>query len=164
MLPALHLSRINMIKTYKARVNQNSISYLLSGKQGNQVRYPFANGNVIINKYPSLTLRNRYCQELLESSLLFANNTIILDHEEEEYPGEKAKLEEEKNDALKSTVDESGKKTTKKAQKEEVAGIRTAEEVINYINNRFDKDCRTLETAMKHADKAGLVFPDYGKQ
>ena len=153
-----------MIKTYKARVNQNSISYLLSGKQGNQVRYPFANGNVIINKYPSLTLRNRYCQELLESSLLFANNTIILDHEEEEYHGEKAKLEEEKNDALKSTVDEPAKKTTKKSQKEEVAGIRTAEEVINYINNRFDKDCRTLETAMKHADKAGLIFPDYGKQ
>ena len=152
-----------MIKTYKARVNQNSISYLLSGKQGNQVRYPFANGNVIINKYPSLTLRNRYCQELLESSLLFANNTIILDHEEEEYPGEKAKLEEEKNAALKSTVDEPTKKTTKKSQKEEVAGIRTAEEVINYINNRFDKDCRTLETAMKHADKAGLIFPDYGK-
>lgn len=153
-----------MIKTYKARVNQNSISYLLSGKQGNQVRYPFANGNVIINKYPSLTLRNRYCQELLESSLLFANNTIILDHEEEEYPGEKAKLEGEKNAALKSTVDEPAKKTTKKSQKEEVAGIRTAEEVINYINNRFDKDCRTLETAMKHADKAGLIFPDYGKQ
>lgn len=148
-----------MIKTYKARVNQNSISYLLSGKQGNQVRYPFANGNVIINKYPSLTLRNRYCQELLESSLLFANNTIILDHEEEEYPGEKAKLEEEKNAALKST-----KNATKKSQKEEVAGIRTAEEVINYINNRFDKDCRTLETAMKHADKAGLIFPDYGKE
>ena len=148
-----------MSKTYKARVNQNSISYLLSGKQGNQVRYPFANGNVIINKYPSLTLRNRYCQELLESSLLFANNTIILDHEEEEYPGEKAKLEEEKNAALKST-----KNATKKSQKEEVAGIRTAEEVINYINNRFDKDCRTLETAMKHADKAGIIFPDYGKE
>lgn len=153
-----------MIKTYKARVNQNSISYLLSGKQGNQVRYPFANGNVIINKYPSLTLRNRYCQELLESSLLFANNTIVLDHEEEEYPCEKAKLEEEKNAALKSTVDEPAKKTTKKSQKEEVTGIRTSEEIINYINNRFDKDCRTLETAMKHADKAGIIFPDYGKE
>ena len=156
-----------MIKTYKARVNQNSISYLLSGKQGNQVRYPFANGNVIINKYPSLTLRNRYCQELLESSLLFANNTIILDHEEEEYPGEKAKLEEEKNAALKSTKNAALKSTenaTKKSQKEEVAGIRTAGEVINYINNRFDKDCRTLETAMKHADKAGIIFPDYGKE
>lgn len=153
-----------MIKTYKARVNQNSISYLLSGKQGNQVRYPFANGNVIINKYPSLTLRNRYCQELLESSLLFANNTIILDHEEEEYPGEKAKLEEEKNAALKSTADEPAKKTAKKSQKEEVTGIRTSEEIINYINNRFDKECRTLETAMKHADKAGIIFPDYGKE
>lgn len=153
-----------MIKTYKARVNQNSISYLLSGKQGNQVRYPFANGNVIINKYPSLTLRNRYCQELLESSLLFANNTIVLEHEEEEYPGEKAKLEEEKNAALKSTVDEPAKKTTKKSQKEEVTGIRRSEEIINYINNRFDKDCRTLETAMKHADKAGIIFPDYGKE
>lgn len=153
-----------MIKTYKARVNQNSISYLLSGKQGNQVRYPFANGNVIINKYPSLTLRNRYCQELLESSLLFANNTIVLDHEEEEYPGEKAKLEEEKNAALKSTADEPAKKTANKSQKEEVTGIRTSGEVINYINNRFNKDCRTLETAMKHAEKAGLIFPDYGKQ
>ena len=153
-----------MIKTYKARVNQNSISYLLSGKQGNQVRYPFANGNVIINKYPSLTLRNRYYQELLESSLLFANNTIVLEHEEEEYPGEKDKLEEEKNAALKSTVDEPAKKTTKKSQKEEVKGIRTSEEIINYINNRFDKDCRTLETAMKHADKAGIIFPDYGKE
>lgn len=153
-----------MIKTYKARVNQNSISYLLSGKQGNQVRYPFANGNVIINKYPSLTLRNRYFQELLEASLLFANNTIVLEHEEEEFPGEKAKLEEEKNAALKSEDEGPAKKTSKKVQKEEVTGIRTSEEVINYVNSRFDKDCRTLETAMKHADKAGLVFPDYGKE
>ena len=85
-----------MIKTYKARVNNNNISYLLLGKHGNQMRYNFTNGNVVTNKYPSITLRNRYAQDLLESSLLFANNTIVLDHEEEEYPGEKAKLEEEK--------------------------------------------------------------------
>lgn len=153
-----------MIKTYKARVNQNSISYLLSGKQGNQVRYPFANGNVIINKYPSLTLRNRYCQELLESSLLFANNTIVLDHEEEEYPGEKAKLEEEKKAALESNVaNESAKKATQPPMNEEVRDIRTADEVINYVNNRFDKECKTLATAMKHASKAGLIFPDFNE-
>ena len=157
-----------MIKTYKARVNQNSISYLLSGKQGNQVRYPFANGNVIINKYPSLTLRNRYCQELLESSLLFANNTIVLDHEEEEYPGEKAKLEEEKKAALESNVEpgvanESVKKATQPPMNEEVRDIRTADEVINYVNNRFDKECKTLATAMKHASKAGLIFPDFNE-
>lgn len=157
-----------MIKTYKARVNQNSISYLLSGKQGNQVRYPFANGNVIINKYPSLTLRNRYCQELLESSLLFANNTIVLDHEEEEYPGEKAKLEEEKKAALEPKVEpgivnEPVKKTTQPPMNEEVRDIRTADEVINYVNNRFDKECKTLATAMKHASKAGLIFPDFNE-
>lgn len=157
-----------MIKTYRARVNQNSISYLLSGKQGNQVRYPFANGNVIINKYPSLTLRNRYCQELLESSLLFANNTIVLDHEEEEFPGEKAKLEEEKKAALEPNVEpgvanEPVKKTTQPPMKEEVRDIRTADEVINYVNNRFDKECKTLTTAMKHASKAGLVFPDFNE-
>ena len=157
-----------MIKTYKARVNQNSISYLLSGKQGNQVRYPFANGNVIINKYPSLTLRNRYCQELLESSLLFANNTIVLDHEEEEYPGEKAKLEEEKKAALEPNVEpgvanEPVKKVTQPPMNEEVRDIRTADEVINYVNNRFDKECKTLATAMKHASKAGLIFPDFNE-
>lgn len=157
-----------MIRTYKARVNQNSISYLLSGKQGNQVRYPFANGNVIINKYPSLTLRNRYCQELLESSLLFANNTIVLDHEEEEHPGEKAKLEEEKKEALEPNVEpgvanEPVKKTTQPPMNEEVRDIRTADEVINYVNNRFDKECKTLATAMKHASKAGLIFPDFNE-
>lgn len=159
-----------MIKTYKARVNQNSISYLLSGKQGNQVRYPFANGNVIINKYPSLTLRNRYFQELLESSLLFANNTIVLDHEEEEFPGEKAKLEEEKKAALESDIvqeeqpaNESAKKATQPPMNEEVRDIRTADEVINYVNNRFDKECKTLATAMKHASKAGLIFPDFNE-
>lgn len=153
-----------MIKTYKARVNQNSISYLLSGKQGNQVRYPFANGNVIINKYPSLTLRNRYCQELLESSLLFANNTIVLDHEEEEYPGEKAKLEEEKKAALEPNVaNKSAKKATQPPMNEEVRDIRTADEVINYVNNRFNKECKTLVTAMKHASKAGLIFPDFNE-
>lgn len=157
-----------MIKTYKARVNQNSISYLLSGKQGNQVRYPFANGNVIINKYPSLTLRNRYCQEFLESSLLFANNTIVLDHEEEEYPGEKAKLEEEKKAALEPNVEpgvanESAKKVSQPSMNEEVRDIRTADEVINYVNNRFDKECKTLATAMKHASKAGLIFPDFNE-
>lgn len=151
-----------MIKTYKARVNQNSISYLLSGKQGNQVRYPFANGNVIINKYPSLTLRNRYCQELLESSLLFANNTIVLDHEEEEYPGEKAKLEEEKKAALEPN-NEPVKKVAQPPMNEEVRDIRTADEVINYVNNRFDKECKTLATAMKHASKAGLIFPDFNE-
>lgn len=151
-----------MIKTYKARVNNNNISYLLLGKHGNQMRYNFTNGNVVTNKYPSITLRNRYAQDLLESSLLFANNTIVLDHEEEEYPGEKTKLEEEKKAALEPN-NESAKKVTQPPTNEEVRDIRTADEVINYVNNRFDKECKTLATAMKHASKAGLIFPDFNE-
>lgn len=151
-----------MIKTYKARVNNNNISYLLLGKHGNQMRYNFTNGNVVTNKYPSITLRNRYAQDLLESSLLFANNTIVLDHEEEEYPGEKTKLEEEKKAALEPN-NESAKKVAQSPMNEEVRDIRTADEVINYVNNRFDKECKTLATAMKHASKAGLIFPDFNE-
>jgi len=142
-----------MIKTYNARVQNNNISYLLEGKQRNQMRYNFTNGNVITNKYPSITLRNRYAQELLESSLLFANNTVVLERTEEEYPGELDALKKENNETP----------TEKQPKTEEVKGIRTTDEVIAYVNERFDKDCKTLATAMKHASKAGLVFPDFNE-
>ena len=159
-----------MIKTYKARVNQNSISYLLSGKQGNQVRYPFANGNVIINKYPSLTLRNRYCQELLESSLLFANNTIILDHEEEEYPDEKAKLEEEKKATLEPKVEPgiadepingSESKTPKVVDGVEIVEeVHTADEAVTYVNQRWNKQFIRPTKAIEFATKENVHFPN----
>lgn len=153
-----------MIKTYKARVNQNSISYLLSGKQGNQVRYPFANGNVIINKYPSLTLRNRYCQELLESSLLFANNTIVLDHEEED------KLEEEKKAALEpkvepEIVDEPTNDSESKSPKvvdgvEIVEEVHTADEAVTYVNQRWNKQFIRPTKAIEFATKENVHFPN----
>lgn len=160
-----------MIKTYKARVNRNNVSYLLYGKQGNEVRYNFTNGNVVTNKYPSLTLRGRYYQELLEDSLLFRGETIIIDHEQEEYTGEKAALEAEKNGSnnskeTSSTEDITEKTTeasTKQVKTEEVRGIRTSAEVIAYVNERYDKECKTLATAMKHASKDGLVFPDFNE-
>lgn len=138
-----------MIKTYRYNVLCNSASHILNGPSGNSMRYDFTHGNIAGNKYPEITLRNKYAQDLLESHELFSKGKVSLI---------RTTLEES------DIVDEPAKKTTKKSQKEEVAGIRTAEEVINYINNRFDKNCRTLETAMKHADKAGLIFPDYGKE
>lgn len=156
-----------MIKTYKARVNRNNVSYLLYGKQGNEVRYNFTNGNVVTNKYPSLTLRGRYYQELLEDSLLFRGETIIIDHEQEEYAGEKAALEAEKNGSSNiketSSTEETTETSTKQIKTEEVRGIRTSAEVIAYVNERYDKECKTLATAMKHASKDGLVFPDFNE-
>lgn len=153
-----------MIKTYKARVSNNNVSYLLEGKQGNKVRYNFTNGNVVINKYPSLTLRNRYCQELLESNPLFLNNTIILERSEEEYPGEQAALDKEKQETggVPETEETSAKDTDEaEPEKERVMGVVSTADVIEYVNKRFDKDYRTLANAMKQASKYDIIFPDF---
>ena len=157
-----------MIKTYKARVSNNNVSYLLEGKQGNKVRYNFTNGNVVINKYPSLTLRNRYCQDLLESNPLFLNNTIILEHSEEEYPGEQATLDKEKqeagqaHDAVPEKAETSAKDTDEaEPEKERGMGVVSTADVIEYVNKRFDKDYRTLANAMKQASKYNIIFPDF---
>ena len=157
-----------MIKTYKARVSNNNVSYLLEGKQGNKVRYNFTNGNVVINKYPSLTLRNRYCQDLLESNPLFLNNTIILEHAEEEYPGEQADLDKEKqeseqvHDSVPEKAETSAKDTDEtEPEKERVMGVVSTADVIEYVNKRFDKDYRTLANAMKQASKYNIIFPDF---
>lgn len=140
-----------MIKTYRYNELCNNVSLTISGAGGNSMRYNFTHGNTYMRKCPELTLRNKYAQDLLDNHEL---------------------VRSEKVTCIRTTLEESdilqeeghAKKPAKKAQKEEVAGIRTAEEVINYVNSRFDKDCRTLDTAMKHAGKAGLVFPDYGKE
>lgn len=153
-----------MIKTYKARVSNNNVSYLLEGKQGNKVRYNFTNGNVVINKYPSLTLRNRYCQDLLESNPLFLNNTIILEHAEEEYPGEQAALDKEKQEAGQehdAVVADTEQEQEKEQEKERVMGVVSTADVIEYVNKRFDKDYRTLANAMKQASKYNIIFPDF---
>lgn len=153
-----------MIKTYKARVSNNNVSYLLEGKHGNKVRYNFTNGNVVINKYPSLTLRNRYCQDLLESNPLFLNNTIILEHAEEEYPGEQAALDKEKQEALNehdAVVADPEQEKEKEQEKERVMGVVSTADVIEYVNKRFDKDYRTLANAMKQASKYNIIFPDF---
>lgn len=152
-----------MIKTYRARVNCNNVSYLLYGKQGNQVRFNFTNGNVVTNKYPSLTLRGRYYQELLESSEMFKAQTVVLEHKQEEYSGEEAALEAEKNSATTTAAASTEQTTQKVVQTEVVKGLKTSDEIIAYINERYGKDCKTLATALKHANKDGLVFPDFNE-
>lgn len=140
-----------MIKTYRYNELCNNVSLTISGAGGNSMRYNFTHGNTYMRKYPELTLRNKYAQDLLDNHELVRNGKVTC-----------IRTTLEESDILQE--DGPSMKPAKKAQKEEVAGIRTAEEVINYVNSRFDKDCRTLETAMKHAGKAGLVFPDYGKE
>jgi hypothetical protein len=102
--------------------------------------------------------------------LLFANNTIVLDHEEEEYPGEKAKLEEEKKAALEpkvepENIDEPANDSDPKSPKvvdgvEIVEEVHTADEAVTYVNQRWDKKFILPIKAIEFATKENVHFPN----
>lgn len=143
-----------MIKTYRYNELCNNVSLTLSGASGNSMRYNFTHGNTYMRKCPELTLRNKYAQDLLDSHELVKSGKVTCI---------RTTLEETDIVQEESPIDEHVKKTTQPPMNEEVRDIRTADEVINYVNNRFDKECKTLATAMKHASKAGLIFPDFNE-
>lgn len=143
-----------MIKTYRYNELCNNVSLTLSGASGNSMRYNFTHGNTYMRKCPELTLRNKYAQDLLDSHELVRSGKVTCI---------RTTLEESDIVQEEQPVNEPVKKTTQPPMKEEVRDIRTADEVINYVNNRFDKECKTLATAMKHASKAGLIFPDFNE-
>lgn len=141
-----------MIKTYRYNELCNNVSLTLSGASGNSMRYNFTHGNTYMRKYPELTLRNKYAQDLLDSHELVKSGKVTC-----------IRTTLEESDIVDESANEPVKTTTAGVAKEEVKGIRTVDEVINYVNNRFEKECKTLATAMKHASKAGLVFPDFNE-
>lgn len=143
-----------MIKTYRYNELCNNVSLTLSGASGNTMRYNFTHGNTYMRKCPELTLRNKYAQDLLDSHELVKSGKVTCI---------RTTLEESDIVQEESPIDDHVKKTTQPPMNEEVRDIRTADEVINYVNNRFDKECKTLATAMKHASKAGLIFPDFNE-
>ena len=143
-----------MIKTYRYNELCNNVSLTLSGASGNSMRYNFTHGNTYMRKCPELTLRNKYAQDLLDSHELVKSGKVTCI---------RTTLEESDIVQEEQPANEPAKKATQPPMNEEVRDIRTADEVINYVNNRFDKECKTLATAMKHASKAGLIFPDFNE-
>lgn len=143
-----------MIKTYRYNELCNNVSLTLSGASGNSMRYNFTHGNTYMRKCPELTLRNKYAQDLLDSHELVRSGKVTCI---------RTTLEESDIVQEEQPANEPVKKATQPPMNEEVRDIRTADEVINYVNNRFDKECKTLATAMKHASKAGLIFPDFNE-
>lgn len=91
-----------MIKTYRYNVLCNSASHILNGPSGNSMRYDFTHGNIAGNKFPEITLRNKYAQDLLESHELFSKGKVSLI---------RTTLEES------DIIDEPAKKTTKSLRK-----------------------------------------------
>lgn len=143
-----------MIKTYRYNELCNNVSLTISGAGGNSMRYNFTHGNTYMRKYPELTLRGKYAQDLLDSHELVRSGKVTCI---------RTTLEESDIVQEEQPANESAKKVAQPPINEEVRDIRTAGEVINYVNNRFDKECKTLATAMKHASKAGLIFPDFNE-
>lgn len=143
-----------MIKTYRYNELCNNVSLTLSGASGNTMRYNFTHGNTYMRKCPELTLRNKYAQDLLDSHELVKSGKVTCI---------RTTLEESDIVQEEQPANEPVKKVAQPPINEEVRDIRTADEVINYVNNRFDKECKTLATAMKHASKAGLIFPDFNE-
>ncbi len=143
-----------MIKTYRYNELCNNVSLTLSGASGNSMRYNFTHGNTYMRKCPELTLRNKYAQDLLDSHELVKSGKVTCI---------RTALEESDIVQEEQPANEPAKKVAQPPMNEEVRDIRTADEVINYVNNRFDTECKNLATAMKHASKAGLIFPDFNE-
>lgn len=137
-----------MIKTYRYNDTRNTVSHILPGKNGVTVRFNFERGNVVTKRKPELILKNKYYQDLLENSDLFKQHVVEL-----------VSSIAEPSDVIADANSEQ----KKQEPTEEVKGIRSADEVIAYVNERFGKDYRTLAKAMNQASKAGIIFPDYNE-
>lgn len=139
-----------MIKTYVYTQPMNSVSHVLTGQGGNTVRFNFTNGNVITKKRAELTLKGKYYQDLLEESELFTSGKVKLVRSIED-PDEK------KEEAAAPTTE-----TTSKV--EQVAEVRTADELIAYVNQRWGKEYIRPNKALAFATGENVAFPNYSPE
>lgn len=135
-----------MIKIYKLRQLRNNVSHVLIGKNGNTMRYNFINGNVSVGIYPSITLRNKYAQDLLEESELFKRQDVVLERTVKTAEDD-VKVEEQKS---KSPV----------ADVHEALGVTTPDELLAYVNATYSKRFSDPAKALSFAAKEGDVFPN----
>lgn len=127
----------------------NNISHVLTGQSGNTVRFNFTNGNILTKKQPELTLKGKYFQDMLENSELVQKGLVRL-----------VRTVEEESDKIETTT-ESKSASSLNNEKEEVLSVKSTDELIAYVNERFSKDYRTLASAMKCASASNIIFPNY---
>lgn len=149
-----------MIKVYRYNENRNSVSHILQGKNGVTVRYNFERGNVITKQKPELVLKNEYAQNLLENSELFKSKVVtIIRSERTAEDDEKEKLAAQDNQNPTPTPEPTPANTDNVIS---VPEVRSADELIAYVNEHYDKSFQTVTNAMKFAtDKQHLHFPNY---
>lgn len=142
-----------MIKTYEYTKPMNNVSHVLMGNGGNTVRFNFINGNIITKKLPECTLHGKYYQDLLENSDLVKKGFVRLVRQIEE-PSDLIKDPEPTPTPEPTPVNPDNVIS--------VPEVRSADELIAYVNEHYDKSFQTVTNAMKFAtDKQHLHFPNY---
>lgn len=136
-----------MIKTYRYNKLQNNAYHVLTGNSGNTVRYNFANGNVLHRRLPELTLRNKYAQDLLESSDLYKNGLVSL------------------TQTIKEAGDDDTDVQTKPVKTETKSGstvsdVTTPDELLVYVNENYGKSYTQPAKALAFAAGKGITFPN----
>lgn len=138
-----------MIKIYKLRQLRNNVSHVLVGKNGNTMRYNFINGNVSVGTYPSISLRNKYAQDLLEESELFKRQEVVLERT----------IKTAEDDVVPTPKEEAPKKEG--AWLDTLAtSVTTPDELLAYINDTYSKRFSDPAKALAFAAKEGEVFPN----
>lgn len=138
------------IKTYRLRTNMNNVSHVLTGKSGNTVRYNFTNGNVATSKQPTLTLRQKYSQDLLESSDLFRSGSVVLDQT----------IEEPSDRIQRSDTYEKDDEEAVNDIEVVVADVQSVADAVEYIANNYGKKVTGARGVISFANKNKLSFPN----
>lgn len=142
-----------MIKIYKLRQLRNNVSLVLVGKNGNTMRYNFTNGNVSMGVYPSISLRNKYAQDLLEESELFERQDVVLDRT----------IKTAEDDVVLTPKEDSPKKEDAWLNTQATSAatsVTTPDELLAYVNDTYSKRFSDPAKALAFAAKEGEVFPN----
>ncbi len=135
-----------MIKIYRLKQVRNNVSHVLVGAGGNKVRYEFTGGNVIAGTCPEISLKSKYCQDLLEASELFISGTVVLVREIK-------------------TSDDIGPiptpKPTPEKNLESVDSVTTPDELLAFVNTNYSKKFTDPAKALVFAAQKGIAFPNY---
>lgn len=126
-------------KIYKLAQPKNSATFNVVGKSGNTVGYVFKDGNQINQSPARCVLRDKYYQDLLESTPMFKNGIIRLERK---------------------FGDEEVKKTDNKPKYIEVPEVNSDEKAISYVANTWAVQVKTGKLARRFANKKGYDFPN----
>jgi len=129
-------------KIYKLNQPKNSAVFPLYANNGKmKVEYVFKDGNQLMRQPARCTLRNKFYQDLLESSVLFKTRAISLERTIKDDEPEEPKKVEANNPNI-------------------VESVKTAEDAVEYVANEWGERVKNGKQAKSYAKRKGIEFPN----